>query len=521
MASAPPAAARSPFGLGVVLRVAAIFVSTGIALRLTPFVVHGIGDRSYGLWTLVTTVGSYYGLLDLGLSGAVTRHVAAALGARNQGQVNQVASSALVMYGVVGGVVFLCSLACAAVAGFFFHTPADAAVFSRLVLIFGASTALTVPVRVFFGLLNAHLRFDLSATLEIGSPVLRAILIYVLLTRGGTVTSLAWANLAAAVVSLTAAALLCRSLSSGLSLRWKHFSRATAKGLVHYGSISLVAQVADLLRFQLDAIVVAAYLGVAAVTHYNVAGSLAQYFITFMLAVTGVLGPVFSRAQAAGNPDAIRRTLAFGTKVSVALATFICFSLVAWGKPFIVCWMGPDYLDAYPALVALSVGLMFALWQTPSMQLLYGVSRHGSVAVFNSAEGVANLILSLLLVHRYGLFGVALGTMIPMIATKVFIQPWYACKAADIGVAEYFRMLLKAISLTLLALVVPALLALWLTTDSLIRIGLLIAASFCCFVPVLYFALFNSEERNSVASAIPMHWLRFRKRNPAALSPSA
>ncbi len=521
MSSAAPAAGKGQFGLGVVLRVAAIFVSTGIALRLTPFIVHGIGDRSYGLWTLVTTVGSYYGLLDLGLSGAVTRHVAAALGSRNQGKVNQIASSALAMYGVVGAIVFLCSMACAALAGLFFHSPADAAVFSRLVLIFGASTALTVPVRVFFGLLNAHLRFDLSAMLEIGSSVFRAVLIYVLLTRGGGVASLAWANLIAAVLSLTAAALLSRSLSSDLSLRWKHFSRATAKGLVHYGSISLVAQVADLLRFQLDAIVVAAYLGVAAVTHYNVAGSLAQYFITFMLAVTGVLGPVFSRAEAARNPDAIRRTLAFGTKVSVGLATFICFSLVVWGRPFIVCWMGRDYLDAYPALVALSVGLMFALWQTPSMQLLYGVSRHGSVAVFNSAEGVANLILSLLLVHRYGLFGVALGTMIPMIATKVFIQPWYACKAADISVSAYYRMLLKAISVTLLALVVPTLLALWLTTDSLIRIGLLIVVSFCCFAPVLYFVLLNPEERKSVASSLPLHRLRFRKQNPPAPRPSS
>jgi hypothetical protein len=37
----------------------------------------------------------------------------------------------------------------------------------------------------------------------------------------------------------------------------------------------MVAQVADLLRFQVDAMAVAGFLGFATATHYNVAGSLA------------------------------------------------------------------------------------------------------------------------------------------------------------------------------------------------------------------------------------------------------
>jgi O-antigen/teichoic acid export membrane protein len=82
-------------GFGSVLRVLGLASSTGIALMLTPFVVHTLGDRSYGLWALVTTLSSYYALLDLGLSGAVTRHLAGALGGDNPEECNRIASTSL------------------------------------------------------------------------------------------------------------------------------------------------------------------------------------------------------------------------------------------------------------------------------------------------------------------------------------------------------------------------------------------------------------------------------------------
>lgn len=499
---------RKQFGRGVVLRVGSLFVSTGIALRLTPFVVHSLGDRSYGLWTLVTTVGTYYGLLDLGLSGAVTRHIAGALGEGRRDEVNRIASSALAMYFVIGSLVFLVSLACAAFSVFFLHSPSELAVFRRLVLISGACTAFTVPTRVFFGLLSANLRFDLTAALDIFSVVIRACLIYGFLKSGAGVTTLAWVNFFVATVSLLISFVLSRSVYSGLELGFAHFARETVKKLFRYGSISMVAQVADLLRFQVDALVVAGFLGVAAVTHYNVAGTLAQYFISFMLAATGVLSPVFSRMEAAGNAEDMRQTLHFGSKISVALATFVCFGLIAWGRPFITCWMGAAYLDAYPPLVVLALGTTVALWQTSSLQLLYGISKHGLFAVFNSVEGVANLIVSLLLVRHFGMLGVALGTMIPMMATKLFVQPWYVCRAVKFDLLEYYCVLGKALLTTLVALLLPAALSLRFAAPNLGRLFFLAIASACCFLPVVHFLLFNARERAIVGSLLPIGRVR-------------
>src|SRR2546430_11133807 len=41
------------------------------------------------------------------------------------------------------------------------------------------------------------------------------------------------------------------------------------------------------------------------------------------------------------------------------------FGMLAWGKSFIVRWMGPHYADSYLVLVLLVVGVTVSLWQGP------------------------------------------------------------------------------------------------------------------------------------------------------------
>jgi O-antigen/teichoic acid export membrane protein len=256
----------------------------------------------------------------------------------------------------------------------------------------------------------------------------RSACIVLFLRSGFGIVALAWSHLAAALTTLLLVVLWSRKVAGGLHFGIHFFRWSRCKELLSYGSISLVAQVADLLRFQVDAFVVAGFVGLAAVTHYNIAGSMAQYFISFMLAATGTLGPLFSQLESGNHRERMLEVLRLSTRVAVGLAGFVGFEFIVLGRPFIHRWMGPGYLDAYPALLVLTLGVITALCQTPSLQLLYGVSRHGLFAVFNSLEGVCNLVLSVILVRSFGLLGVALGTMIPMVFTKLLIQPWYVCK---------------------------------------------------------------------------------------------
>ncbi|HEV2246346.1 MAG TPA: hypothetical protein VGW37_06805 [Terriglobia bacterium] len=65
---------------GSALQAVQFAIAVVVAFFLTPFVIHSLGDRMYGFWTLAAAFVGYYGLMDLGLSSAVNRYIAGAAG---------------------------------------------------------------------------------------------------------------------------------------------------------------------------------------------------------------------------------------------------------------------------------------------------------------------------------------------------------------------------------------------------------------------------------------------------------
>ena len=63
------------------------------------------------------------------------------------------------------------------------------------------------------------------------------------------------------------------------------------------------------------------------------------------------------------------------------------------------------------------------------------------------AEAAANILLSIFLIQRYGIIGVALGTSLPMIITHLFIIPVYANRVIEFPFARYARVVLGCLIL--------------------------------------------------------------------------
>jgi Na+-driven multidrug efflux pump len=103
------------FGSG--FRIIGLLANLTIGLFLMPFIVHRLGDRVYGYWTLVSTFLGYYGLLDLGIVSAVQFFVAKALGEKDEKLANQTISTSFNVFAILGVVIFLVTAAIALLSG--------------------------------------------------------------------------------------------------------------------------------------------------------------------------------------------------------------------------------------------------------------------------------------------------------------------------------------------------------------------------------------------------------------------
>src|SRR5215831_10729295 len=73
-------------------------VSVAVGFFLTPAMLLYLGEKRFGIWTLVSSLVGYYGLLDFGVGSAIFRYVPLLHGQGNNHRVSAVVSTSMVFY---------------------------------------------------------------------------------------------------------------------------------------------------------------------------------------------------------------------------------------------------------------------------------------------------------------------------------------------------------------------------------------------------------------------------------------
>jgi O-antigen/teichoic acid export membrane protein len=423
---------------GSVLRVVGLVATTFVGFFLMPFIVHHLGDRTYGFWALIAAVLGYYGLLDLGIVTAVQYHVAKAIGDKDDGAINGAISTSFFAFTALGLITFLISLGIVAFSQFIVHNHDDLFLFRTVMLILGTGAAVGFPGRAFVGAISAHLRFDLMSSASIALLIVRTVLILLIIGNGGGIIALAGISLLIDASSYIVNYIILKRIQPGLRITRSLASMGRLKEMFHYSGYAVVIQLSDQIRFSIDGWMVGIFVSVAAVTHYSIASRLSQSFLTLIIAMVGILAPWFSQLFGNSDFDGIKRVFLFGTKISASLATIVALSFVLYGKVFISKWMGLSYVDAYLPMMLLVLGIYCDVSQLPSVSYMYGVSKHRFLAGITLAEGIANFLLSLYWARKFGMAGVALGSLVPMAVAKLLVQPAYVCKSLKLSLYQYY-----------------------------------------------------------------------------------
>ena len=251
---------------GSILRITEFFAVAIVTLMMTPFVLRSLGDSMYGLWIFIGSFLGYYGLMDLGLSSAVQRFLSRAIGTSDTQESNKIINTALVIYAVIGFMVFVLSVVIATVFPAVIKNITDVVVFRKAVIILGVSMALGFPFHVFSGILAANLRYDLGVIVEIAKLIVRTILIILFLINGFGIIALALITLITDVGGHIARYIIVRRLYKKILFSWKLFEASRIKSLFGYSVYAFVAKIADQLKFNIDSLVIISFIGLGSLT---------------------------------------------------------------------------------------------------------------------------------------------------------------------------------------------------------------------------------------------------------------
>lgn len=469
---------------------------------MMPLVVHHFGDRAYGFWSLATAFIGYYSLLDAGLSCSISQHMSVAIGKNDPGECRSVFNMALRIQSALGAVALLVTVVIAVAAPWICRDPEDARLLWKLIAVLGASVALSFPTRVYGGVLEAELRFDVRAALGLVSLALRTgFFLWVVFADKGLL-ALAWAAALANVPELILQVVFARREAAWARIEWGAANHGETKSLVSYSVYTTISYIADIVRFQIDPFVITAFIGLAAVTHYRIASVFAQYYLQLIFISVGMLWPVLSRLHGRGDQDRLEEVFFSGTKLACVISVLVALGLIGWGQPLIARWMGPTYEDGYLPLVALSLAILFDVSQKPSIDLLYATFKNRVYVWINWIEGLLNLAFSCLLAGPYGIVGVALGTLIAAFLVRILLQPWWVCKVMGLNYPGYMKYFGKNL-LVSTSLAAGAIAAsswglkpnyLWLISSAIVASGLYAAA--------VWWFIFDRREQSLIFRAL-------------------
>ena len=388
-----------------------------------PIMIGYLGQEQYGVWSTLLTMMSWIVLFDLGVGNGLRNKVAEAL-ARNDKEeaVNYIASGysligliALVLWGLV-------------TAGSYF-VPWQAVFNTQSIP--EATLCVTVQIAVFFCVLNFWLglisavlgavqKTSMTALSQLISNILVLLFIYLLTkTTDASIPYLALAygvSLLIANIGLSSWFYRTRpDLHPKIHLEKQHINPLLSVGLQFF-----IIQIAVLVIFMTDKILITQLIGPAYVTQFDVVFKLFSLISFAHALISTPLWSAYTDAYHRGDMTWIKEML---HKQLIIFAGIIVAVLIMglMIKPIVAIWVGDEI--AVSQLLILSVGLFVVVstWNNLYAMFVNGIGKI-KIQLFTAVGAIAiNIPLAILFVKWFGLgiSGVVFATVVSLLLAAI------------------------------------------------------------------------------------------------------
>jgi len=433
------------FTRNIISNTAGYCINIIIAFFFFSFLVSQLGDQIFGLWTLVVSLNGYYGLLDLGVRSAVGQYVTRYLSIDDYKKANHTFNTAFFFSLCMALFVLIVCFVVSQCAGQWFSLSIENAHKARwAILIMGCGVAISLPGSLFSVATYARQRFDIANGVAISITIVSKTCIVLVLCAQKGLIGIACVTAATAIIQGIIRAILAFKLVPQLRITFRYVSLQSARELMGYGLLNSLVNIADRIITHLDALVIGFFMSTVTVTYYAIGANLIPYYISIINAVAFTFTPHATSCDARGDREGLRLLFLNGTRWIVLYASLIGASMIFLGKDFLRLWMGDRFISGenFPPssliLSILTVAALFRLGMSCGKQICFGIREIKFLALLTFCEAFCNIILSIILVKPYGLIGVALGTLIPIVIAYGIVEPLYVLKKLHLQWNQFY-----------------------------------------------------------------------------------
>jgi len=288
-----------------------------------------------------------------------------------------------------------------------------------------------------------------------------------------------------------------------MHISFRLFSIDRVRSFMSFSVYAFIANVAMLVILRIDSIVVGMFMSLSAIAVYAIAVKISEYTYSLNKQFSNALMPLVSQSHGAGDLHIIRKVLMDGTRFLMGVSLPFILLLYYYAADIIVLWVGHEFDDSIPLLRVLLIAIFFSATQLNVANVLGMTGFHRFVAFSMAASAAVNLCLSVVLIQFWGLYGVALATLVAAFVIETIIMIPRACREQGISAWIFFKDgIFPAIPAVFPMLGVAFLFNLYMPTNSLMLIALEGVTSFLVYLLVFTFTGVRSHERQMVINKL-------------------
>ena len=428
----------------VKINLAASWLDQGIGLLigivLMPYVLHTLGDETYGIWLLINSFAGYQCFFYLGFGDTVCRFVAKYHAQRDWDRMNQVVSVIFFSYVGMGVLAFLVAVGVACWAPSLHdwggESPAE---IQLVILVLGLSAFLAMSTTVFGGVLVGIQRFDIERGFNLLSGVVRLVLTLVFLQQEWALLTLSLVFLVVTLTEHIGHVIFAFRKVPTLRIGFRGLRWSTTRELFSFSAFEFLNSVSRQCLEVTDTVIIGIVLGAKATVPYYIAMRLCKFIRLPIEQIGQVFMPRAGELHANSERTELRSLVTKGVGMSFLLTMGFFIGTGFFGTTLIETWVGPGYGESHLLLLVLLGTQVIATPLAVFRSVLFGMGHVRAQSLMNLAKAIANIGLSILLIKPFGLMGVALGTAIPVLVVELGMLLPFAVRKVQLELGRLIR----------------------------------------------------------------------------------
>jgi len=403
-------------------------VAVLVSFFSVPLTVRYLGAERYGAWVTISTAIAWIAIADVGLGSSLTNAVSEGYANDSRSSARDHVAAAFWSLAAIAGLLCIVFFSVWPAVHwdrvFNVQTAQARAEVKPAVAIAFAIFALNLPFSIIAKIYGAYQEVAVANGWAAAGNVLSLAALVAVTQLKGTLPSL--------VIAVSSAVLLVNMISAvwlfGWSKPWlfpspRRLTWQAVRRLSSQGWMFFVIQMAALVLFQTDNLIIAHYLGAAAVTPYSVTWRLFAYTTIFQTLAIPSFWPAYAEAFSRGDRGWVRRSFRLNFGITVVSTVGLATPLVFFGRWIIQKWAGSVAVPPSALLLLMAIWSVIYAATCSQSCILASSSRLRGQMIYSAAAAVVNLVVTILLVQKIGISGAILGT-ISAYATCILIPQW-------------------------------------------------------------------------------------------------